>query len=179
VGPWGFLAASGLAFLNYILPLLILRVAAGRRRYSVRALMALPVAAAVPLMVFLMLEPVLPVSSSPLLASEKRLFIVGTLAGVPIVLCAVLMVWSLARGRWLPLAAFVGVSILASLAIAAVWLWFDMKSMPSIERYGRTGWYLVLLPGAYAASLIVLVGWTSRTLFGLMGRTGRARQALQ
>ena len=59
---------------NVVLPLLILRLAAGAGRYSVRALMALPVAAAMPLIVFLRLEPVLPVSSSPWLASERRLF---------------------------------------------------------------------------------------------------------
>ena len=39
--------------------------------------MALPVAAAVPLLVFRLVEPVLIVDSFPLLASEKLLFIAG------------------------------------------------------------------------------------------------------
>ena len=88
LGPWGQLAASGLAMVCVVLPLLIVRLARGRRRfYTIRALMGLPVAAALPLMVYLTLVPRLPVSSSPLLASEARVFIIGTLAGLPIVVC--------------------------------------------------------------------------------------------
>ena len=37
LGPWGFGAAVGLAFVNVVLPLLILRLVAGRRRFSIRA----------------------------------------------------------------------------------------------------------------------------------------------
>ncbi len=146
IGPWGFLAAGGLALFNVVLPLSILRLVAGRRRFSIRALMALPVAAAFPLMVFLMLEPVLPVGSSPLLGTEKRLFIVGMLAGLPIVFYVAWMARSLARLRWRPALALVVLTVLASLAIGAAWLRLDMKSMPSIERrYGTVGWQLVLV----------------------------------
>ncbi len=103
VGPWGFLAAGALALVNVVVPLVIIRLAAGRRRFGIRGLMALPIAAALPLMVFLMLEPVLPVGSSPMLGSEQRLFIGATAAGLPIVLALVVVIFNLARGRWWPL----------------------------------------------------------------------------
>ena len=170
IGPWGFLAAGGLAFFNVVLPLFILRLAAGRRRFSVRALMALPVAVAVPLMLYLMLEPLLPVSSSPWLTSERRLFVAGTVAGLPIIIYAVSVVWFLVRGRFRLLASLAGVTILTSVITATVWLWFDMKSMASIERYGRAGWYLVLLPGAYAAAIFMVIGWVLWALFGVLRR---------
>ena len=110
--------------------------------------MALPVAATIPLMVYLMLEPILPVGSTPLLGSEKRVFIVGTLAGLPVLLCAALVAWGIARGRPKFLAALAALTILTTFAMTAACLWLDMKSMSSIEHYGRAGWYLILLPGA-------------------------------
>ena len=95
--PWGFRASAGLAFVNVVLPWLILRLVAGRRRYSIRALMALPFVAVLPLMAYLMLEPVLPVGTTPLFASEARIFIAGTLAGVPIVVYVLWLARSLVR----------------------------------------------------------------------------------
>ena len=56
-GPGAMLASAGLALVNVALPLLILLLVAGRRRFSVAALMALPIAAAIPLMALLVLKP--------------------------------------------------------------------------------------------------------------------------
>jgi PQQ-like domain len=172
VGPWGFLAAFGLAFINVVLPLSIVRMVAGRRLFSIRALMALPLAAAIPIMVFLMLEPVLPVGSTPLLGSERRLFIAGTAAGLPIVLTVVFVALSLARGRWRPLATLCGLTLLTSLVIAAIWICVDIKSMSALERYGKSGWYLIALPAVYAASTLVLIGWITRGIFAFVRRLG-------
>jgi hypothetical protein len=80
-----------------------------------------------------------------------------------------------ARGRLRPLAALAGLTILASLAIGAVWLWFDMKSMPSIERYGWRGWYLVALPGVYVASVLLLIAWAILAIFRLVKRPRSVR----
>ena len=156
-GPWGFLAAAALAFVNVVIPLFLLRLVAGRRRFSIRALMALPVATAIPLMCFLLLEPELPVGSTPLFATEKRLFAVGTLAGVPIVFCVLGMARSLARLRVKPAMALAALTIVSSLAIAAVWLWFDKRSMASMEHYDPAGWILVALPGAYVAAILWII----------------------
>jgi hypothetical protein len=171
-GPWAFLAAVGLALVNVALPLLVLRLVGGRRRFSIRALMALPVAAAIPLMGYLVLEPVLPVGSTPLLASEKRLFTVGTLAGLPIVFCVIWMASSLLRRRGKPALGLAGLMVLASLTIAAVWLWVDMRSMATLEHYGSTGWYLVALPGTYAAAIAAIF---ARAILGLYRLVKRHR----
>ena len=103
-GRWGILGAAGLAFVNVFVPLLVLRLVAGRRRFSIRALMALPIAASIPLMCFLTLEPSLPVGSRPLVGTEKRLFTVATIAGVPIVFFVIWIAKSLVRPRWKPAA---------------------------------------------------------------------------
>jgi hypothetical protein len=165
-GPWAFLAAAGLAFVNVVLPLFFLRLVAGRRRFSIRALMALPVAAAIPLMCFLVLEPELPVGSTALPTTEKRLFAIGTLAGVPIVFCALWIARSLARLCFKPSLAFATLTVVGSLAIAALWLWFDRKSMSAVEHYDRAGWYLVALPGAYVAAVVLLLTRATVRLYG-------------
>ncbi len=174
-GPWGLLAAAGLALVNVALPLSILQLLAGRRRFSIRALMALPVAAVLPLMAYLMLERFLPVGSSPLLGTEKRLFILGTLAGLPIVFYVALIAWSLARLRWKPALALAALAVLSSLTIAAVWLRFDMKSMAAIEHYGSAGWYLAALPGVSAAAILSLFASIVCKIYGLVRRPHQAR----
>ena len=163
-GPWGMLAASGLAIVSVFLPILVVRLARGRRRlYTIRALMSLPVAAALPLLVYLSLVPRLPLFTSPILATEARVFIIGTMAGLPIVWCAVWMGGCLVRLRFRPIFVVVGLFILCALAVAAAWLWRERGSMAAVESYGREGWYLVAVPGAYAAAVLWVVG---RVLLG-------------
>lgn len=173
-GGWVILGAAGLAFVNVVLPLCLLRLVAGRRRFSMRALMALPVAAAIPLMCFLILEPELPAGSTPLLATEKRLFTAVTVAGVPIVF---LVIWTgtiLVRCRWKPLLALAALTVLMSLAIAAGWCSIDARKMSTLERYDRAGWYLVALPGAYGAAILVLLARFGLVLGSLLRRGPRA-----
>jgi hypothetical protein len=142
-----------------ILPLAIVRLAAGRRLWSIRTLMALPVAVAVPLSAYQIIEPLLPVHPDAMISSPWHLFVIATLAGTPIVACMMLVGWSVIRRRWRPLAMLVGLTILASLAIAAVWLWSDMRAMSAIEQYAGSGWYLVVLPGAYAVGALLVMTW--------------------
>jgi hypothetical protein len=159
LGPWALLAASGLAVLNVGLPLLVLRLARGRRRsYTIRALMSVPVAAAIPLMAYLTVVPLLPPSTSPVLASDTRMFIGGTLAGLPVVLCVAWACVCLVRLRLKAIAALAGLLVVVSLAVAGVWLRIDMNSMAEIEHYGGRGWYLVALPGAYLGAVLWLIG---------------------
>jgi PQQ-like domain len=159
LGPWGFLTAAGLGCVNLVLPLFILRLVRGRRRaFSMRGLMMLPVVAAIPLMVLLTLVPWLPLASGRLLGTERRLFLTGTLAGVPIVLCALWLCASLVRLRFRPVVTMAGLTAAATLVVAGCWLWFDRKSMAAMQHYDREGWYLVLLPGAYAAAVLWAAG---------------------
>jgi outer membrane protein assembly factor BamB len=176
LGPWAVLAAMGLAALNVVLPLLVLRLARGRRRfYTIRALMSLPVAAALPLMVYLTVVPRLPPSTSPFLASDARVFIIGTLAGLPVILCVAWTCAALVRLRLRPIAALAGLLVVTSLAVAVVWLRIDMKSMAEIEHYGGRGWYLVALPGAYLAAVLWLFGLVTHRAFRSLRRQRTSR----
>jgi hypothetical protein len=162
----GLFAVVGLALVNVFLPLGILRLVSRGRRWSLRALMALPVAAAVPLSAFLALEPMIPIPKTPppapLPSSPMALFASGAVAGVPVVFYVVFAGWSLIRRRWRTLGLLAGFTIIASLAIAAVWLWVDIRDMPAIEHYSRSGWHVALLPGAYSVSSLMLCGWAVR-----------------
>ncbi len=158
-GPWAFLVAGGLAVVNVVLPVLFLRLVIGRRRvFRMWALLLVPVAAVVPLMVYLSVTPWLPVGEPRWLATEQRVFLVGTLAGVPVVLGVWWMVLAVVRGSWRRILAMVGLVVVATLLVAGGWIWVDRKGMAPIERYGWEGWELVLMVGAYGAAVIWGVG---------------------
>ena len=123
-----------------------------------RALLILPIAAAIPLMTYLTLEPWLPVYPAHLLRSEQRVFIIGSLAGIPIVYFVVRFSASVFRGRWKAALVLLALTAAATLILAGAWLWFDRKSMAAIEHYDRDGWYVVLLPGAYLAAVFCALG---------------------
>ncbi len=174
IGPWCFFASGALAFVNVVLPLLILRLAVRRRRFfNIRALMILPLAVAVPLMSFLTVAPWLPVWSSRWLSSESRVFLAGTVAGLPIVYFVVWMGASLARRRWKPALALASLTLVTTLAVAGGWVWRDMKAMPAIEYYRWERWELVLLPGAYAAAVLWIVGRGAVGSYRLVTRRGQ------
>ncbi len=162
IGPSGFLAMSGLALVNMAVPMAILWLVARRRPWTIRLLLAIPVAAAVPLWVFQSRESLLPAQIGTLPIFSPRVFVLGTLAGLPIVLLAGVAAASLVRRRWKTLAALVGLSLVGTAIIGAAWLWSDRRSMPAIEHYDRTNVYLVVVPGLYAAGLLLLTGRTLR-----------------
>ena len=174
--PRAFLAAAGLALVNVVLPALLLRLIVGRRRaFRVWVLMVVPLVAAVPLTSYLMLTPWLQVGDGWFFASEKRVFLVGTLAGLPIVVCGLWILASLVRMRFRMVFGFVVLTVIASLVAAFVWIWLDRKSMAGIEYYGWEAWYLVLLPGAYAAAVLWVLGRGATRVYGLGRRVRVAR----
>ncbi len=158
-GPWGFLTAGGLAGINVLVPWLIMRMVRGRRRsFRVRELMMLPAAAAIPLMVYLTVVPGLPLGANRFLATDGRLFISGSLAGLPIVLCVVWLCVSLVRLRFGRVLALAALSAVASLALAGAWIWRDLKLMAAMEHYRWEGWWLIILLGGYAAAVLWVGG---------------------
>ena len=119
-----------LAGVNVLLPWLIIRLVRGKRRsFSVRGLMMLPAVAAIPLMVYLKFMPWLPLGTSRFLATDARLFLAGTLGGLPIALGTVWLCVSVAQRRMRPVIAIAALSAAASLAIAGAWIWRDLKMM--------------------------------------------------
>ncbi len=156
------LAAAALALLNVGLPLALLRLVAGRSLRSLRLVMALPAAAAIPLIAFVTLEPSIPAPPAPLPSSLGLLILLGSLVGVPILACPALAGWALARRRWHSLLRLAGLTALATLAVGAAWPLWDRRTMPPIEHYNWAGWYWAIAPGAFVASVLVLVGWSVR-----------------
>ena len=75
-------------------------LAAGHRRWSMRVLVALPIAAVVPLMAYLALEPAIATRANPSFASSKLEFLLGTMAGIPAVSYAAIAGWAIVRRRW-------------------------------------------------------------------------------
>ncbi len=165
LGLKGFAALAGLAVVNMMVPLGILRLASRRRVWSVRALMALPVAAAVPLWVFQAVEPLIPAQVGTTPVSPRIVFALATVAGLPIVLFAATAGWNLVRGRWKPLVRMAALTAVASAITAAAWLWADSRTMPAIEHYGRSGWPLVLVPGAYVVGILLPIAWILRRAY--------------
>ena len=169
-GPWGLLTAMGLAVVSVHIPILIIRLARGRRRkYTIRALMSVPVAVAVPLLVYLTVVPRLPqLSASPLLATDGRMFVTGTLVGVPVVACLVWALASVVRRRWWGLVGMAGLVMIGTLVVGAGWMWVDRKAMAvGFEHYGWEGWGVLVMAGAYVAAVmwgvcrqvVVVYGW--------------------
>jgi len=177
-GPLGFVYVFGLALVDVVLPLVILRLAARPRVWSVRFLMALPVAAAVPLTVFLALEPLVPALPDPFPSSARLLFILGTLAGIPVVAYMIMVAATLLRRRWRRLALLAGLTVLAAVVLGLIWLWSDMRAMPAIEHYTWSGWYQVVLPAAYVVGMLGTIAWAALGFFRLVMRVGRRRAAV-
>ena len=156
LGPSGALGSGCLALANVFVPLAMLRLVTRRRRaFKMWALMVLPVAAAVPLVVYQAVLPWLSTGEGWFLSTETRVFLTGTVAGIPVVYFVVVLGGNLVRRRWKRVLAFVGVSVLATLVAAVGWVGIDRRSMAvNVEHYDWEGWERVGLVGAYAAALL-------------------------
>ena len=172
-GPMGFLAAGGLALINVVVPLGILRLAARRRPWTMRLLMALPVAAAVPLTAFLTLEPHLPEPLASLPVSAKAQFASGAVAGIPVVVYAYMIGASALRLRWRKMVLLVASTLLAAVTIGACWLALDVRGKPSIEYYSYAGWHQAFFLGAYAAGTVVILARPCAGLWRIVARRAR------
>jgi hypothetical protein len=178
IGPRGFLIAIGLALVNVVVPLGLLRLAARRRPWTLRLLMVLPIAAAVPLWMFQTVGPHLPLQLGSQQVTVRMVFVGGTLLGLPIVVWAWSVVAGLVRFRWRRLALLAGLTIAASAVVAGMWLTIDMRTMPAIEHYDRSGWYLTAVPGVYAVGVLMMIGWALRGGFRWLRRPWQRHPAI-
>ena len=159
IGVGGFFASMGLALVNVVLPLMILRLAARPGRvFKVWVLLMLPIAVAVPLTSLLTLEPWLRVYPAWLLSTERRAFLTGTVAGLPIVYYAVVLGGSVIRGRWRVVLALLGLSVLMTVFVAGGWIWHDRRFKAELEHHDWDGWYWAWLAGAYVAAVLWVLG---------------------
>jgi hypothetical protein len=171
--PVGLPVAVGLALINVVLPIAILWLATRRRPWSLRVLMALPVAAAAPLAMYMAAESLMPANTAPLAPGPPLIDGLGTLAGVPTIAYAVAVGWNVVRRRWKRLATIAGLTLAASAIIAGAWLRFDWQSMPAVDHYGWSGWYLVVIPAAYAVGVLIPIAWVLRRAYRWLRRPRR------
>ena len=97
--PGYLLGAAGLAFVNVVLPVAVVRLAARRRPWRVRTLLVLPFVVAIPFQAFRMFDLLLSPDIHALPVSAQTVFIVATIAGIPIVVFVIIVVRCLVRRR--------------------------------------------------------------------------------
>ena len=132
---------------------------------------------AVPLLVYLTVVPRLPhLSESPLLATHGRMFVTGSMAGVPIVACLMWIGVSAVRRRWWGLVGFLGLMAVATIAVAGGWMWVDRKAMAvGVEHYGWEGWGVIVMAGAYVAAVVCVVGRVFFAVYRLLTKRAATR----
>jgi hypothetical protein len=201
--PQTYLSVAGLALLNVVVPLAILRLATRRRRGSLPLLMALPVAVAVPVAGFLFRFKSLwpPRDDDPSAwvadrtfaltslaghpgtapAQDDRfllaVFALTSLAGLPVLVYLTAAVMTLVRRRWGRLALLIGLTVVVGVMIGLVWLGMDRQSTLALEHYTWSGWYEVAMPAAYVVGLLALVEWLARGLSRLVRGRRRGKPA--
>jgi hypothetical protein len=161
-----FLLGS-VAFVNVVVPVVILKLATRRGVWSIRLFMALPVVVAIPLAVRKALF-----QSVPLVE-----MIASSMPGLAVLEYAAAVGQSIFSRRWRRLAVRVGLTALVTVVMGTWWLWYDMRGMAAIEHYNWSGWYLVGIPAAFVIGAIGCIAWMARGVFRLVRK--RRRQAAQ
>ena len=149
-----------LAFFNIAVPLTIVRLAARKRPYFVRLLLALPLSGGILWATFLCTTKS-PNSSldDPATWFALAMFAVRSLVGVPFMAYAWLVARCFIRPRRARVAWLAGSTALFSLVFAIMQLRADMKLMIAPEYYSWWGWYEIALPGAVAVACLALFAW--------------------
>ena len=155
---------GGLALINIGLPLAILKMATRQRIRSIRLLLAIPVAVAIPLTVS---RAFLSLSAVQLTAS--------TLAGIPFLVYAGAVGQSIINRRFRRFAVLIGLTALYAAVIASWWLWHDSRGMSAFEYYSWSGWYVVAIPGAFIVGALACITWPARGAFRLIVRRRQQR----
>src|SRR5262249_20650374 len=99
-------------------------------------------------------------------------FILISMAGLPLLAYLRQVGSSLTRRRWRRLCVLVGLTALVAVVVGALWLWADMRTMGTLEHYTCSGWYLLAMPIAYGMGVVVLIAQPVRGLARLVRRLG-------
>jgi outer membrane protein assembly factor BamB/tRNA A-37 threonylcarbamoyl transferase component Bud32 len=173
-----FLGMAGLATINVVIPLSIVKLATRRRVWGVRLLLALPAVVAIPLAVFLTVLSVTPSMAGATAPQVITGFSLATLGGLPIVVYVALIGSSLLRRRWWRLVMIAVLSVLVTVGLAAYWLWVDRRWMATIEHYTWSGWHTVIVPGLYLVGGLAMVTWAVRGTARFVWKRWRRRRAI-
>ncbi len=150
---------GGLACFNIVMPLAIVKMATRQRIRSVRLLLAMPVAVAIP------------ISSSRLFLSLSAVQLTAsTLSGVPFVVYAGALGQSIVNRRWRRFAVLIGLTAIAALVLGGCWLWYDRRGMSAIGYYSWSGWYELVIPATFIVGALASIAWLGRGAFRLIIR---------
>ncbi len=178
LAPQFVLALGGLALINVVVPLLILKLATRRRVWSVRMLLALPVVVAIPMTVFPTFVSAMPSMAGTSAGEAIAGFGRATLGGLPIVVYVALVGESLIRRRRRRLVKLAALGVLATAVLAGFWLLEDGTRKPAIAHYTWTGWYAVIVPGLYFAGVLAMVALAVRGAWRFVWKQWRRRRAI-
>jgi tRNA A-37 threonylcarbamoyl transferase component Bud32 len=170
-----FVGMAGLATINVVVPLLIVRLATRRRVWGVRLLLALPAVVAIPMAMSLAVLSVTPSMAGVTASQAIAGFSLATLGGLPVVVYVVLIGSSLVRRRWLRLVWIAILSALVTAGLGAYWWWFDRQRMPAIEHYNWSGWQAAIMPGLYLVGVLTMAAWAVRGTFRFVRKRWRRR----
>jgi tRNA A-37 threonylcarbamoyl transferase component Bud32 len=172
------LALGGLALINVVVPLWILKLATWRRVWSVRMLLALPVVVAIPMTAFLTFVSATSSMAGASAAQAIAGFAWATLGGLPIVCYGALVVSGLIRRDRRRLAKLAVLSVLATAVVAGFWFLVDGLTKPTIEYYAWSDWHAVIVPGLYLAGVLAMIAWAVRGARQFVRMRWRSRQAV-
>ncbi len=178
LAPQFVLAMCGMALINVLVPLLILKLATRRRVWSVRMLLALPAVVAIPMTAFPTFVSEMPSMAGASAGQAIAGFGRATLGGLPIVVYVALVVESLIRRRRRQLVKLAVLGVLATAVLAGFWLLEDGLRKPAIEHYTWTDWYAVIVPGHYLAGVLAMVAVAVRGAWRFVGKQWRRRRAV-
>lgn len=165
VHPLQFVIAAGAALIVLVVPVGIVRFARRERRWGLPLLMALPIALAIPLTVFVVTRSYLSAEPAPI---SPLLTVFGitafAIAGFPVLVYAQNLVRGVLLRRWKGAAVLVGLTLAASALVGVYMLRYDLHLMPAIEFFDWSEWYDILPLGVYTVGLLLLV---AKTLGGI------------
>jgi hypothetical protein len=172
------LALGGLALINVVVPLLILKLATRRRVWSVRMLLALPAVVAIPMTAFLTFVSATPSMAGASAGEAIAGFGRATLGGMPIVVYVALLGSSLIRRRRRRLIKLAVLSVLATAVLAGYLLLDDGLRKPAMGHYTWSGWIELIVPGLYLAGVLAMVALAVRGAWRFVGKRWRRRRAV-
>jgi hypothetical protein len=159
----GGLIVGLLALGTLVLPgWLVLRTLRPPWRMSVASLLSWPLAVAIAcggfLLVFgvVMAAPELSVPAGTSFLRDALVALAILLGGLPVVAFAGRLGADAWHRRWRRLAACLSLWLAVSTALAALFLWFDRQLDP-LDHYTYDGWPTIVVPGAYAMGIVLLV----------------------
>jgi tRNA A-37 threonylcarbamoyl transferase component Bud32/outer membrane protein assembly factor BamB len=161
------------ALINIGAPLAILRLATRRRVWSVRMLAALPAAVAIPLAGLSALGALLPNRTSGSFWDTAVPISLISLAGVPLLVYAVLLASAMLRRRWKRLVLLVALAAVAACVAGGSWLHVESKRMLANEHYTYAGWYHAAWLGAYTVGVLALLKPPANAVVRLTSRAYR------